>query len=279
MVTVVADSMPSAVHNIQRGGLPTLMELLNAGAPRMALSLIMIGGVCWLATYVWAIRQGHRERVTTIPFVAVALNITWEVVHSVVYPPPRQIDLVTNLAWLVLDLLILFQVFRYGRARQTVLEIANHWPAVVIGTLVLAFAGHLTFHRHVTANSIFPDESGAIPAFIINLVMSVLFVSMYYSRADGAGLSKQVAWGKCIGTACYSVGNVMILRRIPDVRFLVQVQMKGTDKWLPAGEIGNTTIHPGFLYFLFIGITIFDVLYLWLLYRGSHATRQVPGTP
>lgn len=271
-----ADTLQIHVHQIQRGGLPTLAELLQAGAPRFALSLIAFGGLCWLVTYIDAIRVSAREKVTTIPFVAVALNLTWEVVHSVVYPPPRQIDLVTNFAWLGLDLLILIQVFQYGRARQTIPEVKRFWPLVVLATLVLAFEGHVTFHRHVTANSIFPDESGAIPAFIINLVMSVLFISMYFQRTDGCGLSKRVAWGKFLGTACYSLGNTLILQRIPEVTYLVKVKEAGSDQWFDAGQVGNTTIHPGFLYFLFIGITIFDLIYLMVLYRGRPPAPPPP---
>ncbi len=175
--------------------------------------------------------------------------------------------------------MILIQVFRFGRARQVIPQVREYFVPVVVGTLILSFLGHLTFHRHVTANSIFPDESGTIPAFIISLVMSVLFVGMYYARPDGAGLSKTVAWTKFVGTLCYSVGNTMILMRMPTVQYEVQVRQSGTEQWNTAGMIGNTTIHPGFLYFLFTGIAIFDLIYLWLLYRGPYATRRAPAPP
>ncbi len=264
------------VHQIQRGGLPTLTQLLSADAPRFALSLIAVGGVLWLITYIAALRTSHRERVTTIPLAAVCLNITWEIVHSIVYPPPRQIDLITNLAWLALDLFVLFQIFRFGRARQAIPQIRQYFVPVVFGTLVLCFVGHLTFHRHVTANSIFPDESGAIPAFLINLVMSVLFIAMYFQRSDGAGLSRTVAWAKFAGSACYAVGNIMVLNRLPDVRYEVQVRAAGASEWVAAGEVGNTTIHPGFIFFLFAGIAIFDLIYLYLLYRGPNGAHRAP---
>lgn len=274
---IVADSL--STQQIPRGGLPTLTQLLEAGAPRLALSLIAVGGVVWLVAYVAAIRVGARDRAPAIPIVAVCLNITWEVVHSIVYPPPREIDLVTNLAWGALDLVILLQIFRFGASRQTIPELRRYFPAVLVATLIFALLGQVTFHRHVTANSIFPDESGAIPAFIINLVMSVLFVAMYFGRRDGAGISRTVGWAKFLGTGLYAVGNSMILARIPDRRYLVQIQEMGSNRWLPAGEIGNTTIHPGFLYWLFIGIAIFDLIYLWLLYRGPYRARPAPVSP
>lgn len=274
---LAADSL--VARQIPRGGLPTLTELLEAGAPRFALSLIAIGGAVWLIAYLAAIRAAARDRAPALPVVAVCLNLTWEVVHSIVYPPPRQIDLVTNLAWLALDLVILFQILRFGASRQTIPELRRSFPAAIAATLAFAFIGHVTFHRHVTANSIFPDESGAIPAFIINLVMSVLFVAMYFNRRDGAGLSKTVAWAKFVGTGLYAVGNSLVLARIPETRYLVQVRETGTDAWVAAGEVGNTTIHPGFLYFLFIGIALFDLIYLWLLYRGPYRARRGAAPP
>lgn len=274
---MIADSLQ--IHQIQRGGLPTLAQLLESGAPHVALTLIALGGLVWLICYIAVLRTGHRDQAPAIPIAAVCLNITWEIVHSVVYPPPRQIDLVTNLAWLALDLFVLLQVFRYGRRWQTIPEIQRRFPLVILGTLLIAFVGHVTFHRHVTANSIFPDESGSIPAFIINLVMSVLFIAMYFSRPQCAGLSKTVAWTKFIGSALYGIGNAMILMRIPVTTYLVQVKAPGSDTWVMAGEVGSTTIHPGLVYFLAVGIAIFDIIYLLLLYRGPHSAHRAPATP
>lgn len=267
------------VEQIQRGGLPTLTQLLEAGAPRVAMSMIAIGGVVWLVAYIAAIRVGFREKAVALPVVAICLNITWEIVHSIVYVPPRQIDLYTNLAWLALDLVLLVQVFRFGRKEQIIPDVARYFPLVVVGTLVLAFAGHVTFHEHVTANAIFPDESGAIPAFIINLVMSVLFVAMYFERPNGEGLSRTVGWAKFLGSSLYSVGNTLVLMRIPDVEYQVQVLAPGSTTWQAAGQVGGTTIHPGLLYFLFIGIAIFDLIYLVLLYRGPHSRRAAGSSP
>lgn len=237
------------------------------GAPRLALSLVALGGVVWLVTYVLAIRVGFRERTLAIPLVAVCLNVTWELTHSLIYRPPRPIDFYTNLFWLALDLVIVYQVFRFGGRLQALPALRRFYPGVVAGTLALSLAGHITFHEHVIANSIFPDTSGAIPAFIINLVMSVLFVTMYFSRPDGAGLSRGVAWGKFIGSSLYAIGNTMVLASVPQLRYGVQIQAPGSDTWVNAGTVGTATIHPGFLYFLFIATAAFDLLYLWLLHR------------
>lgn len=226
-----------------------------------------LGGLVWLITYAMAIRVGFREKTHAIPMLAVCLNLTWELTHSLIFRPPRPIDFYTNLLWLALDLVILYQVFRYGRTMQGVHALARHWPQVVTGTLLLSLIGHITFHRHVVANEIFPDTSGAVSAFIINLVMNVLFVAMYFSRRNGIGISRGVAWGKFLGTGLYIAGNTIVLLTLPEIRYHVQVRAQEAEQWIDAGTIGSRTIHPGFLFFLFGALATFDLLYLWLVYH------------
>lgn len=231
-----------------------------------------LGGLVWLITYAMAIRVGFREKTHAIPMLAVCLNLMWELTHSLIFRPPRPIDYYTNLLWLALDLVILYQVFRFGRNTQSIQALARHWPLVVAGTLLLALVGHVTFHLHVVANEIFPDTSGAVSAFLINLVMNVLFVAMYFSRRDGTGISRGVAWGKFLGTGLYIAGNTIVLLTLPEIRYHVRVRPPGTDQWIDAGVIGSSTIHPGFLFFLFAALAAFDLLYLWLVYRPRVAT-------
>jgi hypothetical protein len=282
-VTAVAPAAALAAdpasRGLQQGGLPTLIELLSAGAPPFALTLVAVGGVVWLVAYLAAIRTAARDRAPALPVVAVCLNLTWELLHSVVHRPPRTVDFVTNLAWLALDVVILYQILRFGARHQAIPALRRHFPLAVAAALVLSFAGHLTFHRYSTANAIFPDESGAIPAFVINLVMSILFVAMYFARPDGAGLSKTVAWAKFLGSGLYAVGNTIVMAGMTGVRYEVQVRPAGTEEWNAAGIVGSGTIDPGFLYFLFIAIALFDVLYLWLLYRGPHRAGRGAGPP
>ena len=148
----------------------------------------------------------------------------------------------------------------------------NFHPFLVVG-LIVSFFVQCTFIVR------YDLPMAPLDSYVINLVMSVLFVGMYFARPDGAGLSKTVAWTKFVGTLCYSVGNSIILMRIPTVQYEVQVRQSGTEQWNAAGMIGSATIRPGLLYFLFIGTAIFDLIYLWLLYRGPSATDRAPARP
>ena len=74
-----------------------------------------------------------------------------------------------------------------------------------------------------------------------------------------------------IGTGVISLANVIAFQTTEYVRYDVQIRKHGTQEWLDVHSIGSHTVHPGFLYFLFLAIFIFDVAYLYLLYRRPRA--------
>lgn len=258
---------------LPRGGLPTLAELLQGNAPSIATGIVTVGGVIWLVTYILAIRTGFKHKTYAIPFLAVCLNFTWEFAHSVVFRPDRTSDLVIHFAWLAIDAVILYQVFKFGRKYEKLPFIRKHFAAFVVGMLILLTAAHVSLQWLWNYNAIFPDQDGAIVAFIINLVMSILFVEMLYKRPKAEGMTLGVAWTKMLGSACYSVGNAIALGSIGHVLFEVQYRPAGGSEWIAAGDIGSTSIQPGFIYLLFVVTFAFDVLYIVLLHRRLKKLR------
>jgi len=254
-------------HQTPRGTLPSLNELLAANTPAVAYGLGFLGDLLWLVVYVLAIRIAIRQKTYAIPAAAIVLNVTWEFVHSVIFPPPAAVDLAATLLWLGFDLVILIQLLRHGRSSQAAPEERRNFTMAVIAGVAVAIVGHATFYLHVTANSIFPDRGGVIAAYLINLVMSILFIQLYFNRPDGAGISRGIAWCKMLGTGAVSVANTIAIRHLPLIQFEVQIRPVGTTDWASAGTIGSATIHTGFLYFLFLSVLAADLIYLVLLYR------------
>lgn len=251
-----------------RDTLPTMSQLVTAGAPALAKQLAILAHVLWAIVYILAIIIGHRQKTYAIPMVAIGLNVNWEIVHTAIHPPALLSNLISNFIWLTLDLIIVTQLIRFGRERQPNDFLRRYFGIIVVAVMGLALVGHITFYNHVTANAIFPDHEGVVSAFIINLVMSVLFIGLYFARPNGEGLSKAIAWLKMLGTAALSLANVLAFEAVGRKSLWdVQVRAKDVPLWRDVGKIGPETIDPGFLYFLFVAILIFDVAYLVLLYR------------
>lgn len=250
-----------------RGGLPTLAQLLQGHAPGLAIGIVAFGGLLWIVTYILAIRIGFRQKTYAIPFLAVCLNITWELAHTVIFLPEGTIDLITHAGWLAIDAVILWQVLRFGRKYETAGIMKEHFRTTVLAIVAVVFVAQVSFQHLWNANAIFPDQDGAITAFLINLIMSILFVELVHRRPNLEGLSLGVAWTKMLGSLCYSIGNLIALRSIGYVAYEVQYRPAGASEWVAAGQIGSMNIRPEFLYLLFSLTLFFDILYIALLIR------------
>jgi hypothetical protein len=158
---------------------------------------IMVGsGVLWTLTYLLIIRQGLLHRTYGMPLVALCANISWEFIFAFVYPhdlPQRAV----NVVWLSSDVVILVQLLLYGPREFATLPRRLFYAAFALA-LTTAFGAVLT----VTLQ--FDDSDGAYSAFGQNLMMSILFVAMLYSRGSMRGQSVWIAVLKMGGTALAS---------------------------------------------------------------------------
>jgi hypothetical protein len=192
----------------------------------------IVGDVLWMLAYIFTIRVGFRDHSYGIPLVALCLNFSWEFVFSLIIRPKSKLRMILTLLWLGLDCVILYQLLRWGSAEQTP-QLQPHFVLIVVGTLILATIGHITFHRT------FKDPGGQEAAFAINLVMSILFVFLFFDRPGMHGLSYAAAWLKMFGTLILSIANCTVM-------------YKQARKY-------------GFFLFLFATILLFDVIYVYLM--------------
>jgi hypothetical protein len=267
---VVADSLGAVAPppELPGGALPSLSQLFVGGAPDLAILLALLGDFLWLVAYVLFIRAGFKDRTYGVPFLAICLNFTWEFWFAIVRPPAQASVHWLHVGWFLLDVVIVWQLLRYGRKEQTIPEIARWFYPVVVATMVLALAGQVTLHEQLNRNALFPDTDATGAAWSINLVMSVLFVFLYFGRRDLHGLSYAGAWAITIGSAMVAIANVILFARKPHVNFEIQTRRVGTEEWLSAGTVGTDTLDLRFFYFLFVTILLFNLLYVLFLHRA-----------
>jgi hypothetical protein len=163
----------------------------------MTFDGILVGsGVLWTLTYLLIIRQGFLDRTYGMPLAALCANLSWEFIFAFVYPhdlPQRAV----NMVWFSFDLVILGQVLLYGPR-----EFGNLSRRLFYAGFALALG---TAFGAVLATTLeFDDFDGAYSAFGQNLMMSILFVTMLYSRGSLRGQSVSIAALKMGGTALAS---------------------------------------------------------------------------
>lgn len=175
----------------------------------MELFLTVLSGVGWIIVYEECIRLGFKQKTYAMPFFALGLNFAWELIYTVsdiafeAHGPLEGMTLVqtiANGAWVCLDMLILVTYFRYGK-KDWDNTISRKWflPWSILG-LVCCFALQIVFIKEFDF-----VMAAQYSAFLQNLVMSILFISMYAKRGNMRGQSLLLAFAKWIGTLAPTV--------------------------------------------------------------------------
>jgi hypothetical protein len=202
------------------------------------LILTLISGICWTVVYTDGIRLGIKDRSYAIPFYALALNFTWELLHTIYgFQTGVSVQVVINACWFVFDVGILFTYFKYGRKYFPHNLPAGAFISWSILGLVTAFCVEFAFIRE------FGVAVGAgYSAFLQNLLMSVLFIDMLVKRRSREGQSLNIAINKWLGTLA------------PTILF---------------GIIGDGGFPNGSFLILVSGIlcSVFDLTYISLLFK------------
>jgi hypothetical protein len=202
------------------------------------LILTLISGICWTIVYIDGIRLGFKDQSYAIPFYALALNISWELLQTFYgLQSTLSVQTVINAVWFFFDIGILFTYFKYGRK-----YFSRNLPSIafvgwsLLG-LLTAFWVEFAFIREFGV-----AVSAGYSAFLQNLLMSVLFIDMLVRRGSREGQSLTISVNKWLGTLA------------PTLLF---------------GIIGDGGFPKGSFLILVLGIlcSVFDLIYIWLLSR------------
>jgi hypothetical protein len=197
-------------------------------------ALMLGSGTLWALTYVLIIRRGSLDETYGMPLVALCANISWEFIFSFVYPH-GPIQRPVNIVWFSLDLIVLLQLLRYGPREFAGLS-KRAFYAMFGLTLLTSFCAVLSITYE------FDDWDGAYSAFGQNLLMSVLFIAMLYTRRSLRGQSVFIALSKMLGTGLASIA------------FYLYATVSEGSVLLP---------------FLYVSIFVFDLIYLVMVWtRG-----------
>ena len=179
----------------------------------MVLFLLLLSGICWTIVYIQLILVGFKDKTYGMPFVALALNFAWEVLHSYIGLKNNFSNIQTwiTLIWLLLDIIIVYTYLKYGR---------KHFPKYTSKKFFIPWS-ILIFLMSFIIQYYFVIEFGALgglySAFLQNLIMSILFINLLINRIDIKGQNLNIAIYKWIGTLAPTIlygviqGNKLIL--------------------------------------------------------------------
>ena len=174
--------------------------------PVPLLVLFGVGCFGWVVAYVAIVKNALKNRFLEIPAGAVVANIAWEFVWGFLYPNELGRFFSWGYrAWFFFDLGIVYMLFRYGERQVGLPELAAIFkPACVFG--IAAWAVGIYFF----VGEGYDTGYGAISGYILNTMMSALYVVIILRHGELYDFSLVVAWSKMLGTALLTVFNFIV---------------------------------------------------------------------
>lgn len=156
--------------------------------------LVTAGGLFWVIAYLQSIRVGFTLKTYCIPFVALFMNVGWELYNTIrgFLIAGMYFLNVINAIWFVLDLLIVYTFWNYGRNEP---QKRRRFVWIVIG---LFLSGLIL--NHVSAVLFTPEIGANYFGYCINIIMSILFVTNFITGKKHFKHDLLVAISKLLGT-------------------------------------------------------------------------------
>lgn len=168
----------------------------------MALLLILIGGFCWTWVYIDIIRKGILDKSYGMPLFALGLNLGWELLYTYLKFYYNEIDaqFAVMFLWALFDIGIVYCYFKYGYKYFP--ENRSKTEFYLWSILVFACCFLLQYFFWGEFGNV---QAPRYSAFLQNLIMSVLFINMFFARGSLEGQSMVVAVNKWIGTLANTI--------------------------------------------------------------------------
>jgi|CXWL01.1.fsa_nt_gi hypothetical protein len=231
-------------------------------ATTLGTTLFLIGTIFWVGALLLMMRDGARARANAMPLAAICSNLGYQFYFGFVCPatqcaicpygpvcgPAGSANMAllwTWRIWLVLQLVLFVQLWRFGRdqAQEVVIPRQFFYPMIIL-LLVVFYVGQATY------TTFYQDFKGNAVTYVSNLMMSALFLPLLWARPKRAGLGLGAAWCKLLGSGLQAVAIILTM----------------------STAYPNHQGSYAFIYFLFIAILLFDSLYVAALWRQGRTT-------
>jgi predicted neutral ceramidase superfamily lipid hydrolase len=179
----------------------------------LQLWLFGIGAAFWVLSYVYIVRTIVKHKFVEMPAGVLCANITWEFLWAFVFTQNlgEAIGIGYKL-WFFFDAYVVWQFYRYGD-KQTVPSLKPYYKWVFTFALVAWFVAQYFYIKQGFDNPI-----GAHSAYIINILISLLYILLFLRLEDKSVLSFTAGWARGLGTGLISV---MCFLKWPDNYWLI----------------------------------------------------------
>lgn len=192
------------------------------------------GCLLWVFTYVIVIRNIIKKQFVEIPLIAICANFAWEFLWSFVFRTDMgELYVWGYRIWFALDCYIVFGLFRFGM-KQVSIPVLKEYFSVITALCILAWTAMLYYY--IKLYDVPFTHMGANSGYVLNVMMSGLFITLFLRMQQFHSFSFLSAWFKGVGTVLITVFCFLHFR-------------------------------DGFLLSMCIVTTLLDIAYIFLLHR------------
>ncbi len=232
----------------------------------LSIGAIMFGS--WTACYAAIIVRCFKEKAYGVPILTGCLCISWEAIYTFNFAGMVSIPLnLGNAFWLIPDSLVLLQIFLYGKKMQTDPWIRKHFYTIVTATLAASAFGLYEFIRY------YNDIFGVSSSWVIDVMISGMFIGLFFRRPDLKGIPYSATWFKLFG----NVGGALFCYFWWPAQFQ---DGKLTACWANREVV---TIHAPtsfvFVNFLYLLVPVLDIILIYLVWKRRKELRNATPAP
>lgn len=162
-----------------------------------------LGCLLWVITYIIVIKSIKKNQFIEIPMIAVTANFAWEFLWSFYFITDMGSLYVWGYRiWFFLDCFIVFGLWKFG-FKQLYAQIEQQYSKLIIA---LSFVCWILLLFYYIKNYDFPiSHNGVYSGYILNVMMSGLYISLFLRTNLKTLMSKEGAWCKGVGTLFISI--------------------------------------------------------------------------
>jgi hypothetical protein len=181
----------------------------------LQLILFGLGALLWIINYIFIVRNIIKNQFVEMPAGVLCANFAWEFLWSWIYVINMGWAIrLGYMAWFFLDAFIVWGFYKYGY-KQVSQSVIPYYKLLftfgIISWLIILYY----FIGQGMDNPI-----GANSAYVINILISSMYVFMFLRLEDKSILSFTTAWTKWMGTGLISL---MCLIRWPENHWLISM--------------------------------------------------------
>jgi hypothetical protein len=165
------------------------------------LTLFAGGCLMWVVAYALIIYNARKLKLLDMAVAAGCSNLAWEFLWSFPFKTDMGWFLVwTYRAWFFLDIYIFWLLLKYGSVQVSAPLMKKYFKPLCVGLVVLFTLWYYWFVKDGHDTLI-----GANSAYIAQLFISVLSLTLILNTPDLKGFSFNVAWLRTFGTGANTI--------------------------------------------------------------------------